>query len=97
MAGVVAFGFGAVLALGLALGAGVIRLGCGVLGLLIGFGADFGCGLQRLPPMVTLRLILALSGWSLVAPVKASGREHAYPGKRVIREGLPLYTYAQDD
>lgn len=60
-AGVEAFGLGAALALGLAIGTGVIRLGCGVLGLLIGFGAGFGCGQLRLPPMVTLRLILALS------------------------------------
>lgn len=99
-AGVEAFGFGAVPALdmgafALAAGAGVIRFGCGVLVLLIGFGAGFGCGLQWLPPMVTLRLILALSRWSLVSLVNASGRIHAYPGKRVIEKGLPLYTCVQ--
>ena len=69
-AGVEAFGFGAVPALdmgafaatlGLAAGAAVIRLGCGVLGLPIGFGAGFGCVFLQPPPMVTLRLILALS------------------------------------
>ena len=80
-AGVEAFGFGAVPALAMGafaatLGlapldlvgaAGVIRLGCGVLGLLIGFGAGFGCVLLQLPPMVTLRFILALLKWSLVS------------------------------
>ena len=75
-AGVEAFGFGAVPAfdmgafaatlglaalLDLAAGAAVIRLGCGVLGLPIGFGAGFGCVFLQPPPMVTLRLILALS------------------------------------
>ena len=32
------------------------------------------------------------SRWSVVAQIKANGRAHAYPGKRVIREGLPLCT-----
>jgi hypothetical protein len=44
--------------------------------------------------MVTLRLILALSRCALVALVNVIGRAHAYPGKRVIKEGLPLYTCA---
>lgn len=57
-AGVDAFAFGAVLALdtgafapalAFAAGAGAIRLGCGVLGLLIGFGAGFGFVLLLMP------------------------------------------------
>jgi len=86
-------GFGAVAGLLVGFGAGFSA----VTGLLTGLGAGFDgvqLPLPRLPPMLTLRLIFALSRWSLVVRVEVRGRAHAYPGKRVNREGLPLYTCA---